>query len=128
MGHRVVAVNSDLFDSLTGRKYDIIVSNPPYVDAQDMSDLPAEYHHEPELALAAGNDGLDLVRRILIEAPKHLSDDGILICELGNSWVHLQDAYPEIPFTWLEFERGGHGVFLLTAGELLVHKDVFSTR
>ncbi|WP_298633733.1 50S ribosomal protein L3 N(5)-glutamine methyltransferase [uncultured Umboniibacter sp.] len=128
MGHRVVAVNSDLFDSLTGRKYDIIVSNPPYVDAQDMSDLPAEYHHEPELALAAGNDGLDLVRRILIEAPKHLSEEGILICELGNSWVHLQDAYPEIPFTWLEFERGGHGVFLLTAGELLAHKDAFSTR
>ena len=128
MGHRVVAVHSDLFENLAGRRYDIIVSNPPYVDAQDMSDLPDEYHHEPELALAAGNDGLDLVRRILIEAPNHLTDDGLLICELGNSWVHLQDTYPEIPFTWLEFERGGHGVFLLTASELKTHKDAFSTR
>ncbi len=125
LGHRVNAIHSDLFSNLSGRVYDIIVTNPPYVDEEDMSDLPSEYHHEPEMALAAGSDGLDLVRKILVQAPHFLSDDGILICELGNSWVHLQEAFPEIPFTWLEFERGGHGVFLLTARELTAHKDVF---
>jgi ribosomal protein L3 glutamine methyltransferase len=125
MGHRVVAVQSDVFDGLKGRQYDLIVSNPPYVDEEDMSDLPAEYHHEPELALAAGHDGLDIVKRILREAPEYLTDSGVLVVELGNSWVHLQEAFPEIPFTWLDFERGGHGVFLLTASELKLHKNAF---
>ncbi|NVK10956.1 MAG: 50S ribosomal protein L3 N(5)-glutamine methyltransferase [Gammaproteobacteria bacterium] len=126
LGHRVVAVHSDVFSGLEGRKYDLIVSNPPYVDAEDMSDLPAEYHHEPELALAAGPDGLEIVRQILREASQYLTEQGVLVVELGNSWVHLQDLYPEIPFTWLDFERGGHGVFLLTAHELETHKDAFS--
>jgi len=126
LGHRVTAIASDLFTNLEGKRYDIIVTNPPYVDAEDMSDLPEEFRHEPELALAAGFDGLDIVRKLLVQAPDYLSDDGILVCELGNSWVHLQDAYPEVPFTWMEFERGGHGVFLITMKELLEYKDSFS--
>lgn len=118
---RVRAVQSDLFGALQGECFDVIVSNPPYVDARDMSELPAEYRHEPRLALEAGNDGLDLVRIMLREAADHLSDNGVLIVEVGNSWVALEKAYPRVPFTWLEFERGGHGVFLLTREQLVEH-------
>lgn len=120
---RVRAVRSDLFAGLAGERFDLIISNPPYVDAEDMAALPAEYRHEPELALAAGDDGLDLVRRMLREAPDHLNDGGLLIVEVGNSWVALEEAYPTVPFTWLEFERGGHGVFLLTRDQLLEHAE-----
>lgn len=127
LGQRVYAVHSDLFSNLQGRQYDIIVTNPPYVDEEDMNDLPDEYRHEPEMALAAGHDGLDLVRTILAQASDHLTPDGILVCELGNSWVHLQDAFEDIPFGWLEFERGGHGVFLMTAKELAKHRHLFIT-
>lgn len=114
---RVRTIESDVFDGIEGR-YDVILSNPPYVDAEDMADMPAEFSHEPELGLAAGGDGLEIAHRILAGAAKHLNPGGLLIVEVGNSWVALQEAYPDLPFTWLEFENGGDGVFLLTAEDL----------
>ncbi len=116
---RVQVVHSDAFAKLHGQVFDLIVSNPPYVDAEDMAAVPAEYRAEPELALTSGSDGLDFTRRLLREAGAHLSPDGLLIVEVGNSWVALERAFPRIPFTWLEFEQGGHGVFALTAADLL---------
>jgi ribosomal protein L3 glutamine methyltransferase len=115
---RVQVVNSDGFATLQGQVFDLIVSNPPYVDAEDMAAVAAEYRAEPELALVSGSDGLDFTRRILREACIHLSPQGMLIVEVGNSWVALERAFPRIPFTWLEFEHGGHGVFALTAADL----------
>ena len=115
--NRVRTVRSDVFENITGR-YDVILSNPPYVDAEDLADMPDEYHHEPELGLAAGTDGLDIAHRILAKAADHLTEDGLLIVEVGNSWVALDQAYPDLPFTWLEFENGGDGVFLLRAEDL----------
>jgi len=114
----VAFYQSDLFDQIPDKKYDIIVSNPPYVDAEDYDDIPEEYHAEPKLGLTSGKDGLDLTRRILKQANGYLADDGILIVEVGNSAVTLEENYPDIAFTWLEFERGGHGVFLLTKQQL----------
>lgn len=118
VGDRVTPVASNLMESLTGRRYQLIVCNPPYVDAADMAALAAEYGHEPTLALAAGEDGLDVVRRILATAAHHLTPDGLLVLELGNSAPAAQAAWPDLPFTWLEFERGGHGVCLLHACDL----------
>ncbi len=109
---------SDLFKSLPEKKYDIIISNPPYVSTDEMSSLPAEFRHEPALGLAAGLTGTDFASQILKNAPRYLSDNGILIVEVGNSEYALAEQYPDLPFTWLEFQRGGGGVFMLTADQL----------
>lgn len=115
---RVHAVESDLFSNLTGRRYDLIVSNPPYVDKADLDSMPDEYQHEPGLALGSGPDGLEITKQILRQAAEYLTDDGLLVVEVGNSEVHLQQQFPEIPFVWVELEQGGNGIFLLTAAEV----------
>ncbi|PTQ69443.1 50S ribosomal protein L3 N(5)-glutamine methyltransferase [Pseudomonas sp. GV071] len=125
---RVYTVQGDGFAGLPGQRFDLIVSNPPYVDAEDFADMPAEYHHEPELGLACGDDGLDLVRRMLAEAADHLSEQGVLVVEVGNSQVHVEALYPEVDFTWLEFVNGGHGVFLLTAEQCRQHQALFAAK
>jgi len=124
VGDRVQTIHSDLFDALDpSRPYDLIVSNPPYVDAEDLAGMPDEYRHEPDLALGSGDDGLDITRRILREAGRYLSDDGLLVVEVGNSEVHLMEQYPDLPLVWVELEMGGNGVFCITAQELRRHSD-----
>ncbi len=113
LGDRLRLVRSDLFTALSGDRYDLILANPPYVDARAMRALPAEYRHEPDLALAGGPDGLDVVRRILDEAPLHLTEHGLLIVEIGANCAALEAAYPRLPFTWLDTSGGDGQVFLL---------------
>jgi ribosomal protein L3 glutamine methyltransferase len=115
---RINVIESDLFAKLDDRSYDLIISNPPYVDAEDMAALPEEYTHEPRLGLAAGENGLTLVVPMLKQAAKHLNPGGVIIVEVGNSESALAEMYPQLPFTWLEFEYGGHGVFLLAKEDL----------
>jgi ribosomal protein L3 glutamine methyltransferase len=120
---RVTVLKSDHFAAVAGRRYDIIVSNPPYVDAREMRSLPREYRHEPRLGLAAGADGLNSVRAILRAAHRHLRKDGILVCEVGNSESALLRAFPRTAFIWPQIAMGGGGVFLLRAQELEELKD-----
>ena len=122
---QVELIQSDLFAQVSNNQYDVIVSNPPYVAIQEWKDLPAEYHEEPEMGFTGGVNGLDLVLRILVEANNHLSKQGILIIEVGSSAETLQQLFPQIPFYWLEFERGGDGVFLLTAEQIQQYHQLF---
>jgi len=118
---RIHIVQSDLFENLAGMRYDLILCNPPYVAADELAILPEEYAHEPALGLAGGPDGLDLVQSILGQALNYLEPDGTIVVEVGSSANALIEAYPDVPFTWLHFERGGDGVFLLTAEQLAVY-------
>jgi len=121
LSRHVRFVESDHFAALKGRRYDIIVTNPPYVGARELRSLPPEYRHEPRLALAAGKQGLDSVRVILQQAARHLTPGGLLVVEVGNTETLVRRRWPRVPFTWLEFERGGGGVFLLTREQLQRH-------
>ena len=114
---RVQAIHSDLFAALEGRCYSLIVSNPPYVSAAEMADLPLEYHHEPVLALAAGEEGLDVVLAMLRQVPEYLNPEGLLVVEVGNSWHALAELLPDDAL-WVELERGGEGVLVITAEQL----------
>jgi ribosomal protein L3 glutamine methyltransferase len=118
LASQLTLIESDCFDTVPKAQYDIIVSNPPYVGRAEIETLPAEYHHEPVLALEAEQDGLSIVIRILHRAGAYLSEQGILVVEVGNSADALIAAYPDVPFTWLDFEHGGDGVFLLTAAQV----------
>ena len=117
--HNVRLLKSDLFAALGGEVYDLIVSNPPYVTHAETDALPAEYAHEPELGLRAGDDGLDLVLEILRDAPAHLSADGLLVCEVGEAEHALVRLLPELPFAWVEFKVGQMGIFVISRDELL---------
>ena len=123
---RVRPVLSNVFAGVAGRRYDIVVSNPPYVPAAEIARLPEEYRREPEIGLAAGRHGLDVVRRILAGAAAHLEPAGILVVEVGDTEDTVRATWPAVPFEWLEFERGGGGVFVLTGEQLRRHRRVLS--
>ena len=126
MNHQVNLIESNLFEKIPAEnQYDLIVTNPPYVDAATMADLPPEFLHEPDHALAAGQDGLDLVHHILYNAPDYLTRDGLLVCEVGDSEWALRQAYPEIQFDWLTFAHGGHGIFAMDYDELMENREFF---
>jgi ribosomal protein L3 glutamine methyltransferase len=118
LGRRMRLVKSDHFSALRAQSYDIIVTNPPYVGKRELEGLPPEYRHEPRIALAAGRAGLDSVRVILGEARRHLQPQGLLIVEVGNTETAVRRVFRHLPFVWLDFERGGGGVFVLTAEQL----------
>jgi ribosomal protein L3 glutamine methyltransferase len=122
---RVRALRADVYDGLDGERYDLIVSNPPYVSLVEMVTLPDEYRHEPALALEAGEDGMDVVARILAGGADYLRSGGIMVVEVGASAELLMARFPGVPFLWLDFERGGDGVFLLTAEQLEEYRDIF---
>lgn len=122
---RVSVLQSDLFGSLNDQQFDLIVSNPPYVDAQDFASMPKEFEHEPSLGLLSGNDGLDFTRRLLVQAQRYLRPDGVLVVEVGNTALALEQAFPRMPFTWIEFADGDGdgGVFLLSREQLLENRQ-----
>jgi ribosomal protein L3 glutamine methyltransferase len=115
---RVQAIESDLFAAVEGKRYDLILCNPPYVTTAAMNALPAEYRHEPALALAAGDDGLDIVRRLLAAAPERLTDDGLLMIEVGHNADLAEAAFPELPLTWVDAPSGEGKIFLLSRADL----------
>lgn len=123
---RVQVIQSHLFNGLAGRRYDFIISNPPYVSREELQQVPAEYSHEPLQALVGGENGLDVVTAILDQALDYLTPDGFLVVEVGNAWYSLTELLPDLPFTWLNFERGGEGVFLLEAKQLRDFHEGFS--
>ncbi|NNF51687.1 MAG: 50S ribosomal protein L3 N(5)-glutamine methyltransferase [Gammaproteobacteria bacterium] len=123
---RVRLFESDLFANIPDARYQLIISNPPYVDAGAMSALAPEFTHEPAMGLAAGGDGLDIVRKILAEAADYLDTDGALVVEVGDSAGALISAFPDVPFTWVDFEHGGEGVFVLSAAELRASREVLA--
>lgn len=119
LDEQVILLRSDLFSGLQDQRYDVIVSNPPYVNAESMEALPEEYRREPSLALASGEDGLDHIRTILRDAPKHLNQGGLLVVESGHNRDTLEGAFPHLPFTWLETSAGDEFVFLLRREQLV---------
>jgi ribosomal protein L3 glutamine methyltransferase len=125
LNERLELIESDLFAKVPARKFDIIVSNPPYVSSAEMAGLPREFSYEPTTGLEAGADGMAMVRSILKQAKEYLSDDGILVVEVGYSRPTLEQLLPDVPFTWLEFEHGGYGVFLLGAAQLREYQAIF---
>lgn len=125
LSDRVRLLQSDLYAALGAQRYDVIVANPPYVSANELSHLPPEYRHEPLPALHAGEGGLAVVRRLLTHTRPHLEGHGVLIVEVGNRQDAVSQAFPDLPFIWLEFERGGEGVFLLRATDL-AHSSAFA--
>ncbi len=125
LAERVIPLQSNLFENLLDEKYDLIVTNPPYVDAEDLADMPTEFYSEPEIALGSGVDGLTITKQILANASDYLNDDGLLICEVGNSMLELVATFPEVPFKWLTLKNGGLGVFALSKTELMRFKSIF---
>jgi len=124
MQEQVHVIKSDLFSNVS-EKYDLIVSNPPYVDREDLASMPDEYQHEPALALGSGPDGLDICKDILAQANDYLTEDGLLVVEVGNSEIHLMQQYPQVPFTWVDLAEGGNGVFAISAQDLKQHRALF---
>ncbi|CAH0990630.1 50S ribosomal protein L3 glutamine methyltransferase [Sinobacterium norvegicum] len=124
---QVIIHSSNVFSALQPDidRFDIIVTNPPYVDMADIASMPAEYHHEPAMALGSGDDGLDITVQILAQASDYLTADGILVVEVGNSGEQLEELFPAISFDWVEFERGGFGVFVMNSAELEAYKPMF---